>query len=58
MKTSETLQTGSLDAPSIVLSPDDVESAALKRILAEVVDDRDLAVVPNCYDRDHNRHNR
>jgi len=42
----------------ILLSPERIESAALKRILAEVVDERDVALVANRYDRDHNRHNR
>lgn len=44
---------------NIDFSPDQVESEALKRILAEVVDGRDEAVMASGgYDRTHNRHNR
>jgi hypothetical protein len=42
----------------ILLSPDRIDSAALRRIMAEVVDERDVALVANRYDRAHNRHNR
>jgi hypothetical protein len=44
---------------NIVVSPNQIESETLKRILAEVVDGRDAAAMATtCYDRDHNRHNR
>jgi hypothetical protein len=51
------IETPTLD--NIVVSPSQIESEALKRILAEVVDGRDgAAMATSCYDRDHNRHNR
>ena len=57
MKTLEQPET-EICENEIVLSPDRIESAALKRILEEVIDERDVALVANRYDRDHNRHNR
>jgi hypothetical protein len=58
MKTSELAQKEACETTEILLSPEGIESAALKRILAEVVDERDVDLVANRYDRDHNRHNR
>ena len=58
MKTLEQPQTETCENDEIVLSPDRIESAALKRIMEEVVDERDVALIANRYDRDHNRHNR
>lgn len=44
---------------SIEVKPEEIQSEAIKRILAEVVDGRDAeAMVRAGYDRDHNRHNR
>lgn len=58
MNIAEQLQTETCENNEILLSSDRIESAALKRILEEVVDERDVALVANRYDRDHNRHNR
>ena len=59
MENSELIQEKAPDTSStLLLSPEGLESSALKRILAEVADDRIVGLVPNRYDRDHNRHNR
>lgn len=58
MNITEQLPTETCENNEILLAPDRIESAALKRILEEVVDERDVALVANRYDRDHNRHNR
>jgi hypothetical protein len=60
MKTHQS--TENIDSPifgQIEVKPENIESEALKRILAEVVDGRDEnSLVTAGYDRTHNRHNR
>ena len=58
MITADQTQTETGKNNEFLLSPDRIESAALKRIMEEVIDERDVALVANRYDRDHNRHNR
>jgi hypothetical protein len=58
MEASENKEESTQNVSTILLSPERLESVALKRILAEVADERDLDLAPNRYDRDHNRHNR
>ncbi len=50
---------GTVKLDDVVLSPEKIESAALQRILADVLENRaQPTMVGSNYDRTHQRHNR